>query len=99
MLNADPLFVQLVGIVQVLEAVVQTWKVMPFRAVVTLGVKVNVQVAAVLPAEVLSASLRLVIWPAEADCGKSTQRELAKITTTNMAKCISLYAEVKREVL
>lgn len=86
MLNADPEFVQLVGIVQVLEAVVQTWKVIPFKAVVALGVKVNVQVAAVLPAEVLSASFRLVIWPADADCGKSTHRELAKITSINTAR-------------
>ncbi len=42
----------------------QTWNVMPFKAVVTDGVKVNVQVAEVFPAEVLRTSLRDVIWAA-----------------------------------
>src|SRR5688572_1485808 len=51
------------------EAESQTWKVMPFKAVVPGESKVNVQVVAVLPAEEPSVSLRVVMAAAFAVAG------------------------------
>gem|GEM_PF-4664111 len=62
--NADPAFVHDPGIVHAPDAAEQTWNVIPLSAVASVGVNVNVHVAAVLPADVLTASFRAVICPA-----------------------------------
>jgi hypothetical protein len=58
--NADPALVHEPGIEQAPEAVEHTSNVIPFKAVVSVGVKVNVQVVEAPDAELPKVNLRLV---------------------------------------
>lgn len=68
----------------------QTWKVIPFNAVVALGVKVKAHVAAVLPAEVLRVNDLEVTWAAKTLDGTAITISNASANVMCIGLCMTL---------